>query len=340
MDQADIDKLLKRRLFLQRYVTQIVNELRKAGQEYDDQIIDLLNDFVNDADEKSLHALARRRTSNPAVRVLLGSMREIIRDQRVSAIGLMRDDLERLIEQEIAYTAAVNQSSTVSSRGVLTLPVNGKPYTEIIAGVFVLYATRLTAELSQRANDPTSIVRMVKGSRPQRYRDGLYYWRDSRLMRPNIDVIVNGTAQNAANEVYAAAGVEMMDHLATLDFRTCPSCYTAEANSPYERGTEPSIPIHPNCRCISISAGIKNRVSRPYVQDDRPVRKTPKSERRVGETRDTIKQFFDRMTQAERVAYMGRTRAELWAQGKITDIRQLVNDRTLEPLTLDELPTP
>ena len=340
---VDVDKLLGRKLYLQRFVTSLFDDVREMNAPGDKQLIAAINEFVLDADEKTLAALSQRRSSNPDARALVTTIRSTVKQQQIDTANMMSDQMGQLIDREIAVTAsALGEANGPSSRGVASLPVAGMSQSEIIAAAYALYASRLMAEVTKAAGTgrPNEITKIIRGSKPENFRDGLFYWRDERLMRPNIDQIVNGQAANAANHTYKAFYVEKVDHLATLDFRTCPRCFAAERNGPYELGKQPAIPVHPRCRCVNIPSFPEDPPERPYVKDDRSVKNIPKDERdgKIGQTRDSIDKFFDRMTDADRIAYMGPTRAKLWKQGKIDDIRDLVNQRTLQPLRLDELP--
>jgi len=70
------------------------------------------------------------------------------------------------------------------------------------------------------------------------------------------------------------------------------------------------------------------------------VEQIPRGERnaRIGQTRDDIAQFFDRMTPARLRDYLGPSRYELYTTGRVDDLRDFVNQTTLEPLRLDQLP--
>ena len=338
----DIDRLLRRRLYLQRYVTSLFNDVIEVNTYNDKRLIALLNEFVADANEKTLIALSRQRTSNEDARAVLAKIKSIVAEQKGATKDLLTEQMAQLIEREAVVTTAAldKHAEAPSTRGVVTLPIAGSKRTNITDAAYIRYQARLISEVTQAAaSNPQDITKIVRGTRAQNYRDGLYRWRNDRLIRPNIDQIVNGTASNAANHVYETFKIEKVDHLATLDYRTCPQCITAEINSPYVLGKQPKLSIHPNCRCVNVPAGF-GKHERPYVKDERSVKDIPKHERpgKIGQTRDTIEQFFNRMSKADRRAYMGKSRAELWEAGKIDDIRDLVNERNLRPLRLDELP--
>lgn len=341
--KLDADKLLRRKLYLQRYVTSVFNDIGQINRQSDKDLLLVLSEFVLDADDRALQSLAnQRRTSPEAVAVMTG-IRNAVKDQRENVNGLLAEELPALIEREAEITASAIGEEKPSMFGVLSLPVAGLAVSQIINAAYGSYSRRLISDVTTlAATNPGQLVRAVRGRSREGFKDGLLYWRNERLIRPNIDLIINGTAANSSRHVYQAYSVDRLDFVATLDFRTCPRCYSAERGSPYDRERVPPVPMHPRCRCVHMPhIEGSERVERPFVEDDRSVKEIPKSERggRIGQTKDTIEQFFNRMTAQERRDYMGKTRALLWEQGKITDIRELVDNRTLRPLRLDELPT-
>lgn len=342
MNQSDVDKLLKRKLYLQRYVTSLYNDVTGANESSDKALITLIVEFVMDADEKTLTALSRARTSNKTVREFLSAVSAIMKEQQANMQGLFDSEMPELIQREAEVTASAVGIDTPSTSGVSSLPISGLVASAIIADAFYKYGVRLRSELVQAAaSNRDAMASIIRGTKSQRFRDGLFFWRNNRLIRPNVDLIVNGTAENTALHVYKAAKVEKVVHVATLDYRTCPSCIAAESNSPYILGQQPPIPMHPRCRCRSLPYNPDSpNPMRPYVRDDRSVKDIPKSEykKKVGQTRDSIDQFFARMTKAERLDYMGPSKFKLWEAGKIDDLGDLVNSRTLQPLRLDQLP--
>lgn len=341
--KVDRDKLLRRRLYLQRYITSLTKDVSAINAASDKKLIAQLNEFILDADEKTLIAVAQQRKSNGDARMLAGTIKAIVKEQRDNTIELVSGQMGAMIEREGVITAsAMGGAIQPSMRGIASLPVAGKDQNEIIAGAYRAYELRVIAEVVQNAMaGPQNITRNIRGSAAENFRDGLFYWRDNRLLNPNIDQIVNGNAANASSHVYNAYRVEEVEFLSTLDFRACEKCTSAAISSPYKINRAPAVPQHPRCRCVLVPwiRGDQGN-ERPYVLDDRPVSEIPKSERdgKIGTTRDTVEQFFNRMTEEQRVDYMGPSRAALWKAGKINSIRDLVNQRTLKPLRLDQLP--
>jgi hypothetical protein len=339
---VDTDKLIRRRLYLQRYVTSLTDDVFDANRPGDKQLLAMLGEFVLDADEATLIALSNQRKSNAAVAELLSSMRLIVSEQRNAALDILSDQLPQLVEREGFVTAAALGESSPSMLGVATLPIAGLSVKTHIIKTYQRYADRLLAEITTAAaTNPQEITRIIKGTTAVGRADGLLEWRDKNYLKKDIDRIVNGTAANSAMHVYSKYEIKQVTLLTTLDFRLCFACRAAEDAGPYDRDKAPSLPIHVNCRCVFQPYQPGMPVSeRPFVKDERSVKDIPKDERtgKIGQTRDTTEQFFNRMTKEQRRAYMGKSRFELWEAGKITDVKQLVDERTLRPLRLDKLP--
>jgi len=343
MSAPDIERLLRRRLYLQRYVSALDEELTALAEPGDARLLAALGDFLGRADARALGALGRARRTHPLVRELHAQIAAVLGEQRAATLALIAEALPDLAARELRVTAeAISLAAVPSARGLATEPADGSPPAVLLGAALALYARRLNAEIVRAATSetPEAMLSLVRGSGALRQRDGLLHWRRTRLLRPNVDLIVNATASNAARRAYRLARVELVDHLATLDYRTCPRCRAAEAGGPYRLGTEPGPTLHPRCRCLSIPAGYLAEIVRPFVADARPVKDIPKGERagKIGRTRLSIEQFFARMSAEDRRAYLGPTLAARWERGVVTDIRDLVDARTLAPLRLDQIP--
>jgi len=344
MNQSDTDKLLKRRLYVQRYVTQTFNDTIETIAPHDRELITLIRDFIDDASEADLQALGHRRRDGKAAE-LVRAVKAILRAERDEAEQVVRDATEQLLKRELIVTQNVvnPEKEPPSSAGLIALAVGGMALSERIRAAFNNISRRVITTLSTGADSsPEVIVAMIRGRRSQRFKDGVFYWRNERVLRPDIDLIINGGAGHAAKRVYQRNGYEYVQWLATLDGRVCSVCFRNEAEGTYPINRHPPYPAHPKCRCVLqfVDDPERIRVARPYVRDDRPVSRIPKSERpgKIGQTRDTITQFFDRWTEAEKKDWLGPTKYELLRSGKVKSVSELVDSRTWRPLRLDQLP--
>lgn len=337
----NIDRILTRKLYLQRYVTRVYNDLRELNTPLDKKLISMLAEFVSDADTKTLIALSQQRTSNKAAADLLRGIKQIIKEQELLTLGYFADELPKLIEHQAVATAAAIGATSPALRGVATLPINGSLVSSRVANAYSKVLARTVSEVTQlAATDPQSIVKVIKGTKDNNNKDGLLFWRNDRLLKPETDLIVNGASTNADMAVYDSFKIDKVDWLATLDYRVCIQCAAAEANGPYLIAEAPRPAIHPYDRCVLIPhiEGMKNE--RPFVKDIRSVSKIPKDERagKIGTTRKGMESFIRSMPDADLKDLLGPTRFELYKSGKVKSVKDLVNEATLEPLTIEELP--
>ena len=347
MQQEQIDKLLKRRLYVQRYVTQVFNDVVEQLAPRDRELIRIIRDFIDDADEGTLQALAQRRNRNEAAAAVVREIKAVLRAQRDEAKQIVREANEQLLAREVIVTQAVvnPDKKPPSSAGIGSRAIHGVVLPERFQFAFSMITRRIISTVATAVdNDPQIIPSLLRGSKTQNYRDGILYWRDNRILRPEIDLVINGGAGEAAKHVYHSNSMPYVQWLGTLDFRICFRCANAEQDNDgvYPVDAHPPYPMHPRCRCVllPVDEPERQRAARPYVRDDRSVKDIPKNERasKIGQTRDTMEQFIGRMNKTDLRDYLGKTRYELWQAGKIKSVKDLVDERSYRPLTLDQLP--
>lgn len=344
MNQDDIDKLLARRLYLQRFVSQVHNEVQTELSPLDEKLIAEVSEFFGDASERSRVAMSKQRSHDAHATEFQTTVNDIFRQQQVATANTVAANVESMVEREITYTQKVfdNTGEEPSSRGIATAAFAGLTIAARFRKAALTFRTRVISDLSAIAlSNPEAAARILRGTKAENRRDGIIHWRNERILRPEIDYAVNGYAGRAAEAVYRKGGVEQVAWLATLDFRTCVTCRRNEESSPYLLGQNPQVGAHPRCRCVitPVTPG-QQQIERPYVEDFRSVKDIPKHERpgKIGQTRDTIEQFFNRMDDGELREYLGPGRFELWKSGKVTSVKNLVDEATLRPLKIDELP--
>lgn len=342
VNQVDEDRLLRRRLHLQRYITSVFNDIKEANSAADKELLLLLTTFIADASERELRAVSQLRTGNKATVEFIRRVREIVYGQRDTAAMIVETEIAQLVEREaVVVTEALGQTEPPSMRGVASLPIAGATIGGAITASYDGFHRRLMAEITQNmVTDPGLLMAIIRGTKQANYKDGVYRWRDDLRIRPNVDQIINSAASNAATKVYEHFKIDQVDFVATLDMRTCARCAAAEAGSPYKLGREPKPALHPRCRCVILPRLADDPNERPYVKDSRSVKDIPQDERanKIGHTRGGIDEFIARLTTAQLSDMFGPTRAMLWREGKIDSVKDLVDGLTLRPLRLDELP--
>ncbi len=206
---------------MQRYITQATNEIIETLKPIDKLIIQALQEFIADADEKATIALLNHRTSNDQVKALLAGVKALIEVQKTKVLDYLDDELPLFIKNEAeAIVAAMGGSEVPKMSGVKSLPVGGLPIDKKIGAAFGNYENRVISTLTTLPAT-ADMVPTFRGTKTENFKDGLIYWRDNSLVSPNVNQILNGVATNADERVYGTFRVRRVDFLATLDFRTC-----------------------------------------------------------------------------------------------------------------------
>lgn len=93
------------------------------------------------------------------------------------------------------------------------------------------------------------IIRNIRGTRAQRFRNGILQKLRNDLKSISLGAIVH--ASNTASGVFSSLNKTFFNEvwIAILDGNTCPIC-AARHNRRFKIGEGPQPPAHPNCRCI------------------------------------------------------------------------------------------
>ena len=157
------------------------------------------------------------------------------------------------------------------------------------------------------------IVRRLRGTRAQRYRDGIMEI-NRRGARTLVRTAVNHTADAARREVYRANSdiIGGVMYVATLDSRTTLTCASLDGRVfPIDKGPRP--PQHLNCRSTTV----------PVLKGQDPA------------PRVTFKQWFEGAGAEIQLEVLGAGRYRLWKAG-LLPIERFVN-REGRAWTLAEL---
>ena len=123
------------------------------------------------------------------------------------------------------------------------------------------------------------------------------------------------TARKVLNGL--ATGDVFTDKVVSIDIRYFSGhVYNLETKNEYYIGGGI---INHNCRCVKIPH-YEAKASRPYVRDDRPVKKIPKSERKdkIGQTTKGFKEWFASLPEEDKRKWLGKGRYDLYKQDKLT----------------------
>lgn len=193
------------------------------------------------------------------------------------------------------------------------------------------------------------IVRSVRGTAANNYKDGLIQISKNdatRLIRTSVNKISNDSALKAFQDNLDV--VEFIEQISTLDSRTSDICKAYDSRLWNAKTLEPvghSLPYrggpprHWNCRSVIVpvtksleSLGISTRKKNVVADNTEGTRKAFDGE--VPES-TTYEEWLGRQSQATQIEALGRTKWELWKDGKL-NFRQLV-DQSGNPLSTEAL---
>lgn len=335
----DLDAIIRRQLYLQRYANGYASDILKLVKSDDRELINLIRDFFDEANQKDITALLKSNKNNDLVKLFFDNLHENIGNQQSKIANLVEPEMYELAESEIIYTYNALDSTAQSKPSVneiLKLPILG---VSDIAGSYAVinnnYLNTVIKEVKDAAQNSLDPVLAVKGTKEQKFKDGVINKKNNALVAQAITQ-VNGVANNSRSESYGRFKIDTVIVSATLDFRTTPICRGRDGNV-YLRTEAPQPPFHFRCRTVLLP-WLGQYEERPFVADKRSVKDIPLSERGkiIGTTTDTYSEFFARQSAKDQKEILGASRYELYKSGKF-DIKDFVDERTGHYYTLKEL---
>lgn len=172
------------------------------------------------------------------------------------------------------------------------------------------------------------------------------------VSRRNARTLVHSSIMSAANTARLAVYKKNFPHgggvrwTATLDSHSCLRCGVLDGaawdfDGKPIRGTEIAFqgipPLHPNCRCVIsvLPPSLDKAIGVAGLDELRDqLSRRASSQGQVKNT--TFAEFLKRQSPAFVENVLGVKRAEMFLAGRIT-LNDLINPKTLQPLTLDEL---
>lgn len=337
MNQSDLQA--EHAAYLLRYGTYAANQalalLRRSEARLNSQIRDLLDDFTEADRQKFL------RGSFKAKRLV--ALRESVRELSAEIAKAARDSINEngkaLAEYEAEHTLKSLKVAGVTGlgEGVAAGQVFAAAMSKPMIGVHVRdWVSDLDKNTSRMifgaireglvlGETNSSIVRRIKGSADLKFKDGLLYNR-----KRGIETVVRTSMSHIASVSQAAAleAAEVEEYYLSVVFdgRTSKICAAWNPGGSLKyyktKGNNPKPPFHPNCRTI-MQARIRDnaRITKPFVADDRPVSKIPKSERdgKIGRTTSpTFGSWFKGRDAEFQRNWLGETKYKLYKDGKYT----------------------
>ncbi len=337
-NQQLLNDAIRHAVLLERYkageVTKILNFLNK------DVLPDMTNKLTRRLEDIALRGFDKGAYSSKKLREALAQMKEISRGGIHAAGAKLRDDLKSLALTEAEWqTAALARagkplalSFTMPSITQLHAVVTSKPFEGAILSQWVAGISRRAASDIERAikigiaNGETTqdIVSRIVGTRGAAFKDGVY-----NSIRKNVNSVVRTSITHVSsdarelvyneNEKY----IKGVQWLSTLDSRTTDICISLDGEV-FEIYTGPRPPAHHQCRSTAVPV-LKSWKEMGFTG----LKKPPAAVRSSfnGEVPATI--TYPQWLKSQRVSVqneaLGVGRAKLWRAGKITNLKQLVD---------------
>jgi SPP1 gp7 family putative phage head morphogenesis protein len=336
----DLDAIIRRQLYLQRYATGYGSDILDLLSSGDKKIISAIRDFFDGASEKDITALLKNNKSNESVKLFIASLTDIVRTQQLAVAGHALTEMQALAESEINYTYAALGSTAVSKpsvREIMKLPILGSSNIETSWGAInSAHLLNVVNSVKNAAQDNLDPVQVVRGTKVANYKDGVTNKRNNNILSlANTQAV--GISSNARSESYKKFQFTEVVVSATLDFRTTPICQARDGNV-YKKVDAPKPPYHYRCRTLLLP-WTGRQEERPYVETAKPIAKLTKKEREdlgYGTTTDNYQQFFDRQTEEHKIEILGEERYKRYKEKNWT-LDKFVDERTGHRYTLAEL---
>ncbi len=289
------------------------------------QMIALLRGVESDLLDR-LAVLDPESASGARLQSILDEVRGIINDGYRSVSSALAKEMEALAGYEAGFQSRLlnGQLGFMTARPPLPnviAAVNARPFQGRLLREWL---GDLDASAARRVRDTirmgviegetnAQIVRRIRGTRAQRYRDGVMEI-NRRGAKTMVRTAVNHTANVAREEVYAANAdiIGGVMYVATLDSRTTLTCASLDGRVfPIDKGPRP--PQHLNCRSTTV----------PVLKGVDPPSKT------------SFAEWFANAGEETQREVLGAGRYALWKRGELS-IDRFVN-REGRAWTLAEL---
>lgn len=212
--------------------------------------------------KEDIESMSRRRQER-----LLRAVEKIVASAHKDAQGQLQIYLDALAEYEGEFQIRALEAATPIKVDFVTpapsqlaaaarsRPLMGRHLRDWFADLPKQQTQRVSAAIMSgvvEGRTTPQIVRELRGTRAQGYRDGLLAV-DRRHAEAVVRTAVNHTANAAKEEIFGANAdlIKGVQWVATLDGRTSAVC-RARDGQVYKVGKGPRPPAHPNCRSTTV----------------------------------------------------------------------------------------
>ena len=171
-------------------------------------------------------------------------------------------------------------------------------------------------------NTTQQIVSELKGRKVGGEYVGGIVEQSRSALEANVRTLRSHVANSAMQDTFDILGYEYKKFLATIDGRVSKIC--ASLDSKVWKSNDPNLrqpPLHYNCRSILVGTDKDGSMlgKRPFVEDNRPVSKIPKSEREgiIGQidANTSFSEWFKTADSSFQLEWLGKKRYELYKNG-------------------------
>ena len=336
------DTYLQRKSYLERYIRGVQKKQLGSFSKGDKEIIEALREFMGKATPRDIEALLQNNNKNKRFGVLDAAITGTLAKQSAGTLKYFDKEFRKYIESEIAFNYKVFESEKPKPKisKVIKTVVAGSTIAQTVASMYTLIMDRLRKNIASSVYGGQDPIIALKGTKELNYKDGLFFWRDNRIIKPNVDRLINGVGWNArADSLKKIQPKVKLRWLGTLDGRMCKICAANEINSPYVVGETPPFPAHPRCRC-DLVPDLQLEDERPFVSAFTSVKKIPKNQRKgkIGtvSSKTTYAQWFANQDKKFQRRWLGKNGYELYSTGNF-ELIDFVDPRTKKIYTIEQL---
>lgn len=333
-----LDALIQHQVYSFRASTKVVSELQDEFSKSSNAIVSRLRDLLDELTQAEKDALVGGKYTTDAlkeVKSLFDDWYQVVSVQLPDTFIVSATTLAVYESAYIAklYGESIDLSGEKIVKSALKKPITGGQLFDDVwkrlansTREQALYAMR---EGIERGVTNAEIIQELKGKRVKqpdgshKYVGGIVEQTKNHI-DAEVRTIRSHVSQVAYESTFKALGYDYIMDLATFDGRTTDICINRDHQVQPIDNIQYRPPYHRRCRTVQIGCDKDGNLSgkRPFVADNRPVRKIPKGERegKIGQidANTTYPEWFKRQDVEFQKEVLGKTKYELYKNGGFT----------------------
>lgn len=337
-EEEAMNRAVRHQIFLEQYTNGQIKKVQKTLKSIEKRVTRrLAREDVTINNRKRYNAL-------------LSDVKAILKAEYTQAGNVLIKDMEKLAEVEAKFELAsiradlsVNVQTTLPTAqqlhaAVFAKPLEGRFLTKTVSKWTVTEAERVEAAITEgffRGTTTQEITREIRGTRANKFKDGILGGQSNRSATAIVRTAVNHTSAQAKMATMKVNDdiVEGWRFVNTLDNRTSLICLSQDTQIVHPIGKGPIPPLHFNCRSTMVHV-IKEQFLLPS-----PRGTTRASVGAEGPTPVPANQTYSTWLRNQPAAFqdaaLGKTRGALFRRGDLP-VEKFTNDAN-QVLTLDQL---